>query len=307
MRDGREKALSEVWEALLQMANIPQFHMAKVWVPNQETCASVGASYIRCMELALNTKDILTWDYMSKNQVHWIHVKPRKGIIGMVLESESKSRFCRNLCEFSIGDQPLAHYQIKERLDACFAICLQSSHTGADFPYVIEFFLYQSPDYLVSFLNFLIPIMKQQLRSFEYASGKQLVEEMVVEVIEFSRGDADNSASSTLTISELGQQPQYPFPFKFQSVAYGQQAEDKPIMQCVSDVTQTEQSKSAAVASHSKKTKRAKGKTTGSHLSFEQLEPHFGKKIKDAAQELDGEYIYTIIHYTCNIYILFFP
>lgn len=282
--------------ALDQMKNIPQLHMAKVWIPNSETCSTLGCTNARCMELAVSTNDFLTLEYMSKNQVHWIHVKSGKGMIGMVLDSESESCFCRNLYEFSIADQPLVHYQRKERLDACFAICLQSSHTGGDFPYVIEFFLYQTHEYLVSFLNFLIPVMNQHLKSFEYASGKPLVEEMVVEVIEFSRGD-----NTALTFCEQGQ-PQYPFPIKFKSVSYShsQEGEDDEPMQRVSDVMQTEEIKSSACP---KETKNAKGKT-GSRLNFEDLKTHFGRKLEDVAVELDGEYMFTQQLYTTTPSVL---
>lgn len=275
---GREQALSEFRQAFPQMTNIPQLHMAKVWI-SYEACASINSNAM-CLELALSTKDILFWDYIPRNQVRWIHVQPRKGILGMVLESESKTCFCQNLCEFSIGDQPLAPYQRRGRLDVCFAICLQSSHTE-ELLYVVEFFLYRSPEYLRSFMDFLMLIMKQQLKSFKYASGKQLGEELVVEVLEFSE-------ANTLTFSELGLP--HLFPIKFKSVRYNQmehqQGEDKPVA-CVSDVMQPEQCSSAA--SHSKKAKRAKGKAS-SRPSFEVLKPHFGKKLEDVAEELDGEF-----------------
>lgn len=138
----RKKALTELHNGLLlKCIDIPQLHMAKVSVPNGECVTSIGTN-MSYMELAFSTNYDLT--IMPVYQVHWIHVKTRKGIVGMVLASESKSCFCRNLYEFSIADQPLSHFEMKERRDACFAICFQSSHT-ADLLYVLEFFLYQGP------------------------------------------------------------------------------------------------------------------------------------------------------------------
>ncbi|KAH6806850.1 hypothetical protein C2S51_027958 [Perilla frutescens var. frutescens] len=78
----RKEALGEVRDAFDLIKKIPHLHMAKVWVP-YDRCASVNG-YSKCMELALTTKDI--WKYMPTNEVHWIHVQPKKGIIGMRTE-----------------------------------------------------------------------------------------------------------------------------------------------------------------------------------------------------------------------------
>ncbi|KAH6798351.1 hypothetical protein C2S51_034835 [Perilla frutescens var. frutescens] len=250
----RRQALTEVEEALQLITRIPQFYQARVWVPYEE-CASIDSDLI-CMELAWSLRSL---------PMDQIHVKTTKGILGMVLASESKSCFCQNLCEFSIVDQPLAHYERTERLNVCFAICLQSSHTGG-LHYVLEFFLYQGPatcEYLLSFLNFLLPIMKQQLKSFKIASGKRLDEELVIEVVEFSE-------TNKLITSSESDQPDV-LPIKFKSVQYGQMehlyTEDQHVQ------------------SEFKKTGIGKRKI-GLHLSLEDLKPHFGKKLKDAVKEL---------------------
>ncbi|XP_047978503.1 uncharacterized protein LOC125220375 [Salvia hispanica] len=182
----RESTLREIRNVLsIINKNLPQVHTMNVWVPNEECVSSTNINR-SCMELALSTKYYL--DFMPTHSVHCIHVQDRKGIIGMVLASENKSCFCQNLSEFSIIDQPLSHYDMSDRLDACFALCLQSSHTG-NLVYVVEFFLYQGPTtykHVGSFLSLLLPIIKHELKSFKMACGKQLGEELVVEVIEFS-------------------------------------------------------------------------------------------------------------------------
>ncbi|KAK4404059.1 protein NLP4 [Sesamum angolense] len=47
----------------------------------------------------------------------------------------------------------------------------------------------QNMNIFVLFLSFLLPIMKETLKSFKLASGKQLGEELVVEVISFDKND----------------------------------------------------------------------------------------------------------------------
>ncbi|KAH6798252.1 hypothetical protein C2S52_022806 [Perilla frutescens var. hirtella] len=266
----RMEALDEVKDAFSSIKNIPHLHMANVWVPYNRR--DNGKS--NCMELVFSTD--FFWERMRKNELHRIHVQPKKGIIGMVLESESKSCFCQNLRAFSIVDQPLAHYQWRERVDVCFAICLQSSHTG-DILYVLEFFLNPSPEYLQSFFSFLLPIMKHQLKSFKIASGKQLGEELVVEVINFSEENQLTSSESNLPDA---------FPIKFKSVQYGQKEHpytEEQQEQPVPYATETEQCN--VNASNLKRTAREKRKT-GLRLSLEVLKPHFGKKLKNVAEDL---------------------
>ncbi|KAH6771661.1 hypothetical protein C2S51_010065 [Perilla frutescens var. frutescens] len=279
--NGRRKALIEVKKALELITKIPQLHMVNVWVPKGECFSS--NSNVSCMELALSTKAL--WKFMPTNQVHCIHVQTRKGIVGMVLASENKSCFCRNLCEFSIVDQPLSHYDMSEKRDVCcFAICLESSHTR-DLLYVIEFFLYQGPstyENLLSFLNFLLPIMKRELKSFKIASGKQIGdEELVVEVIEFSEANKPTSSEPDLQSNV--------FPVKFKSVQYSKkeyQNIEEPQLQSDSYATHREQCSSSA-SDNFKRSEKGKGKRkTSLHLSREVLEPHFGKKLDDVAEEL---------------------
>lgn len=211
------------------------------------------------MALLSSTNDIDS--FLPTDEVHWIHVQPKKGIIGMLLASENNACFCRNLCEFTIADHPLSHFEMSRRCDACFAMCLQSSHTG-DLVYVVEFFLIQGPatyEYLRSFLNFLLPMMKHELKSFKLAFGKELGEEMVVEVIEFC--DADR-----LLGSSESKDADF-FPIKFKSVQYSRRN------------AQEQDSKT-----------REKGKRRKRfNLSLEVLKLNFGKKLKVVAEELGSE------------------
>lgn len=214
-----------------------------------------------------------------------IYVEPKIGILGMILESESKSCFCRNIFGFSISEQPLAHMTRSGRCNVCFGICLQSSHTG-DLLYVFEFFLYQGPatnEYILSFLNFLLPIIKYELKTFKLASGKQLEEELVVEVIEFSQANQLSSSES----EQLGV-----FRIRLKSVLYGQQESQHNREQRVHSNPEVRQANQCnVVAPNFGKTENGK-KENRLHLSLEVLKPHFGKKLVNVAEELGGESIY---------------
>lgn len=80
----RKEALSEVSDAFSLITEIRHLHMAKMWVP-YEKCACISSN-ATCMELALSSNCIEGWDvyeYMPTDEVHWIHVQPRKGVIGI--------------------------------------------------------------------------------------------------------------------------------------------------------------------------------------------------------------------------------
>lgn len=133
----RKQALTEVREFLMEIviSKIPQLHMVNVWVPNGN-CASID-SELSCMELALSTRCI--WQYMPTNWVHWIHVHTRKGVVGIVLASDNKSCFFQDLSNFSIIDQPLAHYERRERRDVCLQFVCKVHIQGTSFMFSSSF------------------------------------------------------------------------------------------------------------------------------------------------------------------------
>lgn len=204
-------------------------------------------------------------------------------MIGMVLASENSSCFCRNLSEFSRADQPLSHIEMFERREVCLAICLQSSHTG-ELLYVVEFFLYAGPptyEYVKSFLNFLLPILKHELKSFKMACGKQLGQELVIEVIEFSE------ATKLVGSSEFEQMDE--FPIKFESVHQEVATSDSKRI-----------SREKIMQEHNVAALDSKGKVKGKrkadfHPSLEFLQPYFVKKLDDVAKELGGEYKHLLL------------
>ena len=147
------------------------------------------------MELALSTDYVGI--YLSTNivprdeNILTIHVNGRKWIVGIALVSESKSCFCPNIESSYLDSGSIA----------CFAICMQSSHTS-DLVYVMEFYL-KNNDWIIDtvhFLNFLLCKMKRNLKSFKMACGKQLGEELVVGVVDHNA----NKLKSFLRIGKGG-------------------------------------------------------------------------------------------------------
>ncbi|XP_042016982.1 protein NLP7-like [Salvia splendens] len=301
--NGVEKALGEIRNMLFLNNIFPQLYMTNVWVSTGD-CGSTTSNK-NCMELTFSTDSDPDSDSDS-DSVHRIHVEARKGMIGVVLASENKSCFCPNLSEFSIVDHPMSHYDMRDRHEVCFAICLQSSDSG-NLVYVMEFFLYQSPATHMSvgsFLSLLLPILKQKLRSFKLACGKQLGEELVVEVIEFSDANKLDFSDS---------EPARVYPVIFKSVQYNRKGchhtevqqlneyhhiedQEQHAEECNEEQQQNvyhhaeeeQHAKESPVDnSHSSTRKRVKRKSS-LNLSAEVLKSHFGKKLKDVAKELDA-------------------
>ncbi|KAL8544040.1 hypothetical protein ACS0TY_004545 [Phlomoides rotata] len=274
----RRLAEIELHRAFDLFWKIPQLFHKDAWVTYNK-CDSISSN-ICCME-RLQCADIVKLDWPN----NFRQVQTGKGIVGMVLASENKVCFCRNLCDFSIVEQPRSHYLQRDRLDFCFAICLQSSHTG-NLLYVLQFFLYQGPakfEYLYSFLHILFPILKQELTSFKVASGQQLGDDLVVDVIEFPQGNK-------FTSSELDES--YSSPFKFKIVHYGQKKPQHSIDELRHFVPSVLQEKSSNAATSESREKgvaieKLVRKRNGSlHIRLEDLEPHFWKKIEHAADAL---------------------
>lgn len=265
------------------------------------------------MQRALSIhNEIFDWDLSEFRKV-----KTKRGLLGTVLASENKSCFCPNLCDFSISEQPEAHHAQQARLDVCFAICLQSSY-NENIPYVLEFFLDKSSNkcqHLYSFLNFLLPTMKEKLKSFKVASGKQLGEELVVEVI--TSGKNKDFSSFESHQSDM-------LPIKFKITQYNQEMECRPrndqvahdisddfvfgkdVAEEEEDVTDIDLDERTITIEKSKRERNE----MRFRISYDDLKQHFGKPLKVVEKELGGKYgnsyplclvqlIITLVHYFC--------
>ncbi|KAL8053604.1 hypothetical protein ABFX02_05G082400 [Erythranthe guttata] len=299
--DRRKLALREIKEALKVVIKIPQLHMVQVWATCTR-CPSEKDISLNCMELTDFMQELALEESIYSTMLEFSHIHTRKGITGMVLASENKSCFFRTSCHFSIVEQRLAHFTQNERIGSRFAICLQSTHTG-NLVYVLEFFLNQGPgkyEYILSLLNFLIPILKRYLKSFTIASGQQLGDELAIEVPVFPGEDE-------LILSEInGLQNKFKFvPYSGREHQHsGHQQRPIIVVDDTDSVTSTSQAEHliSSVAVNAKKIKKGKKmkKTGRLNLTLEALKPHFGTKLKDVAKEL-GVSISTIKR-TCREY-----
>ncbi|KAI3453572.1 hypothetical protein Pfo_010235 [Paulownia fortunei] len=158
----------------LAIKAVPQLHMAQVWVPCKQ-CANTSTN-LSCMERAtfITTEDMHDQDmheYLAACEFHKLQIG--KGITRTLMSSNNKCCFCRNICDYSISENPLAHYAQKARLSFCFAICIESVHNCNDL-YVVEFFLQPNSREDAcggSLVHLLLRIMETKLKNFKFASG----------------------------------------------------------------------------------------------------------------------------------------
>ncbi|XP_073136031.1 protein NLP6-like [Henckelia pumila] len=117
--EGQQVALDEINVMIELVRKSPQLQVASVWIPCSE-CAYAD-NKMSCLELASSSDvDLLE---LSDKRIHdfiksrkFLQLHPWKGVIGRTLESENKLCFCQNFCDFSIIEQPLAHYAQVARL-----------------------------------------------------------------------------------------------------------------------------------------------------------------------------------------------
>lgn len=272
--EGKKHALSEITEMLMLVLQSPQLQTASVWTPCSQ-CAHNNIA-ISCMERAKMVFDFPNdWrirDFIKACEFHQPQIT--NGVIGKVIESESKLYFCEDLCSSSICEQPLAHYVQAARLEICFAICLKSSYTGSSL-YVIDFFLSpHSTKYEYSrTLCFLLSMMKQMLKSFKVASGRQLAEELIFEV---HFGDASQNITGFRTANQLTVE-------KSGDVASNiDQEQERNIADAINQVGDEAQHITDHVNFESERDRSS----TSFRVSYEQLKSQFGKNRKDAAKNL---------------------
>ncbi|CAL5440969.1 unnamed protein product [Camellia sinensis] len=184
-----------------------------------------------------------------------------QGVVGRVVLSQNLV-FCKDVTQFSITEYPLAHYARKYGLTGSFAICLRSSYIE-DNVYMLEFFL--PPNYIEGrdpriALVPLLTTMKQHCKSFKVASGKELGEELSIEVLDFS---------------EDGKLCSYQIPQTARTPNRMENGEEMVLL----DLSNQQLLEVDAVDT-------GNNVVTGIPISLDDLQQHFGMKLKDAAQSL---------------------
>nr|KYP62016.1 hypothetical protein KK1_016532 [Cajanus cajan] len=198
--EDRQYALAEILEILTVVCETHSLPLAQTWVPCKhrsvlahgggvkKSCSSfdgccMGQVCMSITEVAFYVIDARTWGFHEACVEH--HLQQGQGVAGRAFLSH-KMCFCGNITQFCKTEYPLVHYAIMFGLTSCFAVCLQSSHTGND-EYVLEFFL---PPMITDFneqkslLGSILATMKPHFQSFKIAAGVELEENGSVEIVE---------------------------------------------------------------------------------------------------------------------------
>ncbi|CAI9093452.1 OLC1v1028956C4 [Oldenlandia corymbosa var. corymbosa] len=185
--EGRQNALADILEILTVVCENHKLPLAQTWVPCRhrsvlangggfrKSCSSFDGS---CMgQICMSTTDVAfyvvdahQWGFREACAEH--HLQKGQGVVGRAFAGRN-SCFCEDVTQFCKTEYPLVHYARLFGLTSCFAICLQSTHTGDD-DYVLEFFLPPNiKDHRdqMALLDSLLATMKSHLRSLRVASG----------------------------------------------------------------------------------------------------------------------------------------
>ncbi|KAI3449840.1 hypothetical protein Pfo_006505 [Paulownia fortunei] len=299
--EGRKLALSEIKQMFTVVSETPNLPLAQAWIP----CRGCSGN-CNCMERALYTCDaewnkqyeLMNSDFLMACLFH--KLQEGKGVAGRALSSVHKLCFCRSIYGFNITEYPLAHYARKAMLAVSFAICLQSAHTGSD-PYVLEFFMLpgnQDDADPRSLIQSLLVRMTRQLLSFKVASGQQLGEELLVEIVRFRMDDEP-------VYFQKSPSDRYPLGFKVsESVSPPEAEQISPSDRCQAeplkkfaaggDVDSSTQAGNTSTVVTSllgsevvRMVSSERGrKRTSLQISYQELQSHFGKPEQEAADML---------------------
>ncbi|KAL3324560.1 hypothetical protein AABB24_038611 [Solanum stoloniferum] len=117
-------------------------------------------------------------------------IESGKALVGRAFASQG-SCFCKDVTKLNFKEYPLVPSARKVRFTQSFAIFLQSKSAN-DIVYVVEYFLLPNEMFsrdTKTFLNILLSTMKELLPGFIVASGDELGQRMLVEVVKVSPSD----------------------------------------------------------------------------------------------------------------------
>ncbi|KAG5577514.1 hypothetical protein H5410_057648 [Solanum commersonii] len=178
--------LDKIDIGLYSILRIHSLPFAQTWVPYSQ---SGSFKVLHCAGASV-------YDVSKSMYDEFIHVsgayfiESSKALVGRAFASQG-SCFCKDVTLLSIKEYPLVPSVRKARLTQSFAICLQTK-CAYNFVFVVEYFL--PPNEMVvrdkkTFLNMLLATMKEQLPGFIVASGNELGQRMLVEVVKVSLSD----------------------------------------------------------------------------------------------------------------------
>ncbi|KAK3026519.1 hypothetical protein RJ639_041816 [Escallonia herrerae] len=282
--EGCQRAIDEIFKALEVVCDTYRLPLAQTWVLSglcnfvaydgslHKTCSSFSSSCVGKVCASTNgvpfcIPDLSMWQFRKACTEH--HLRRGQGVVGRVLSSCS-SCFCSDITKFSEAEYPLVPFVRTSGLTSCFGIFLSSPpETNGD--YILELFL--PPSITDSrdqrnLIDSLLVTINQHVPSFKIAPQMEPEENIEnipskVEVVSVSvkaqlSGEMQhgtNSNGRTINIEES----EYLIPLS---------------------------SKNNDNTSISTEGQRRKSTRFENPITLEDLRPHFGKKIEDAAASL---------------------
>ena len=257
----------EIQVALKSVCESHKIGVAQVWISYEDenhvpfSFSSEDTQTTRRLALKLTGYNSVNKDSTAS---HWrfkeyydacdmVPLKKGEELVEKTLQ-DNKPRFCENISQLGT-DTLMAWVSTDDVACSGFTICM-SIDTG-DFNCAFEFIWHHNPNYVL-LLEALLLTLKRHLPHFNFASGAELGDQLHII-------DVDNSTESEAKFFKI---------FKEQRLS--------PIPEAMN------KGKKAMVVNYNAHSKM-KRDTTEIELSREDIEQHYGKTMKKAAEELGGE------------------
>ncbi|KAH0746528.1 hypothetical protein KY285_008185 [Solanum tuberosum] len=185
-----DERLDDIAGRLYEILERHSLPCAQIWILISRSASS---KVLYCAAASINERPepmYHAFEYSSEVCI----IESGKALVGRAFASQG-SCFCKDVTLLSIEEYPLLPSARKVRFTQSFAICLQSICAN-NFVFVVEYFLPRNEMAVrdtKTFLNMLLTTMKEQLPGFLVASGNELGQRMLVEVVKVTSSDEFDS------------------------------------------------------------------------------------------------------------------